>query len=142
MDEFPPKYFLSPNDPALVWAGKDKGGQRGPLVELTDKKLLDHISRSTKKPSTNLKPQLEQSHGGITVDMHPEFSLTWGHAANPPKDDSLWDNSCWPSVIAAGDPGFVLLSLDKWNDKNPKGSKGQRPKWNYNKSYVKRHNGD
>ncbi|OBR02336.1 Chitinase [Colletotrichum higginsianum IMI 349063] len=37
----------------------------------------------------------------------------------PAKDDGLWDNPCWPSMLRPNDPGYALLTNDAWYAKNP-----------------------
>lgn len=167
MDEWPPAYFLNAADPAWIEAGKNKKGQRmrylpsrdnrgaasawrahcshTPIQGLSDADLMALINKGTqnKLPISPSKPDLEQSHVGITVDKRGEFSFAWDHVRTSPKrDDALWDNPCWPSGIAAGDPGFALLYFDEWYDKNPKGKNGKGPKWDYSKAYTKGTNGD
>ncbi len=81
----------------------------------------------------------------------PEFTIaTWAHFANPPKDDGLWDNGCWPKDLAVDDPGFALLAIDPWYQDNvrpfyKKDTNGKvinAPKWDYAKGYEKGKNGD
>ncbi|KAH7228394.1 hypothetical protein B0J15DRAFT_530791 [Fusarium solani] len=35
------------------------------------------------------------------------------------KDDGLWENKCWPSMILPDDPGYALLTDDPWYQHNP-----------------------
>ncbi|PGH16181.1 hypothetical protein AJ79_01948 [Helicocarpus griseus UAMH5409] len=37
----------------------------------------------------------------------------------PAKDDSLWDNPCWLSILRPDDPGYALLTNDDWYIRNP-----------------------
>jgi len=68
----------------------------------------------------------------------PENITAWDHAANPPVDDGLWDNSCWPQARAPKDPGFALLEVDPWNKATHKTKKHD---WDYTKDYVPGVNG-
>lgn len=164
MDEFPPAYLLDANNPAFIYAGKDKRGQRvryipwtdnqgagqswkgmcfvGVLDSMSDKDLQDLITKGSLSKPTNPKPQKESVNVAITVDRKPELIFDWDLPANPSQDDGLSDNGCWPKDIAVGDPGFALLSLDDWYDTNKVGTAGRRTKWDYRKPYVKGQNGD
>ncbi|KAM5349053.1 hypothetical protein ACJ41O_008876 [Fusarium nematophilum] len=150
-DEYPPKYFLNGTSPEFKKAGIDKTGQRirvmpyndnenagrlwksvcfkDPLLAMTDKDLYDRMQKGSRKSSSQVGPDHEKTEMEIVIDHRPEFTLRYHH--NKPKDDGLWDNGCWPNGLAAGDPGFALLSLDEWYDKNTFGHTNQRTKWNY-----------
>ena len=143
MDEFPPAYLLDANNPAFIYAGKDKRGQRvryipwtdnqdagqswkgiffvGVLDSMSDKDLQDLITKSPLSKPTNPQPQKESVNVAIAVDRKPKLIFDWDLPANPSQDDGLGDNGCWPKDIAVGDPGFALLSLDDWYDSNKVG---------------------
>ncbi|KAF5023085.1 hypothetical protein F66182_4842 [Fusarium sp. NRRL 66182] len=164
MDEYPPAYFLTNTDPAWLYAGIDKRGQRvrylpgsentgaasmwtslclkEPLGSISDADLWDRIKRGTNKQSTFPSTQKEVMMLEIMIDERPEFSMSYEHASNPLPDAGLASNPCLPDKLAVGDAGFALLKLDEWYDKNPKGKNGQRTKWDYSKPYVKGTNGD
>ncbi|KAF5542204.1 glycoside hydrolase family 18 [Fusarium phyllophilum] len=164
MDEYPPAYLLTKADPAWQFSGKDKRGQRlrfiprgenagaaamwksiclkEPLKKLTDAELWTRIKRGTNKQSTHPTSQKEVMMLDITIGERPEFSMTYDHEKNPKPDSGLASNPCLPAKLAVNDPGFALLSLDEWYDKNPQGANGGRTKWNYAKPYKKGSNGD
>ncbi|KAK2599166.1 hypothetical protein QQS21_005356 [Conoideocrella luteorostrata] len=162
MDEYPPANLLGLNDPARTNAGLNKKSQRvrllphsenrgagsmwkgtcfnKPVEALSDKEFARQVLTDKKKKSVN-KKGVQQTHATATVDQWPEFTITsWGVPKNT-KDDALWDNKCWPKGIAAGDPGYTLLSLDDWYDTNPPNQNPPGPKYKYNKEYKKGSNG-
>lgn len=50
-----------------------------------------------------------------------DFDNRWENG--PPNRDNDWglrDNPCWPQAIVPDDPGFVLLTNDKWYDETAK----------------------
>ncbi|KAM6505488.1 hypothetical protein FSOLCH5_014701 [Fusarium solani] len=72
------------------------------------------------------------------INIRPAMVLEkYGHVSAPAKDDGLWENDCWPSAIAKTDPGFALLAIDDWYDKNPNAKK-----WDYKEPYDPPTNGD
>jgi len=158
-DEYPPAYLLGPADPALLNGGINARGQliryipklensgagqmfKGacfvpPVKALSDREFRD---RAALAPARDKKVvdtgSLRETFVGITVDQRPEFSWgSWFQAGNPPVDDGMRDNTCWPSVIAAKDPGFPLLTYDPWY-------KGKPMPYDYQKPYVKGKNGE
>ncbi|KAK2601575.1 hypothetical protein QQS21_004893 [Conoideocrella luteorostrata] len=163
IDEWPPAYFLRKNDDEMKLGGKDPRGQRvrylpmednqgagqlwrgvcmkEALEKLTNSELEQKVKKAKRSTPASQKVKHEELHVGIDINHRPEFSLSWGHSANPPADDGLFDNICWPSQLAVGDPGFALLILDEWYSTNPKGGK-TGPRWNYKAPYVKGTNGD
>ncbi|KAL6351717.1 hypothetical protein LRP88_15008 [Fusarium phalaenopsidis] len=162
-DEFPPAYFLEPDDPEWKEGGITKKGQRirymlgtdntgaasmwrnlcwGPaLKELSEtlKDYQDMCEASTKLVTIPL-PQGKGSRYTIepVINIRPAMVLEkYGHVSAPAKDDGLWENDCWPSAIAKTDPGFALLAIDDWYDKNPNAKK-----WDYKEPYDPPTNGD
>ncbi|ERT01646.1 hypothetical protein HMPREF1624_02898 [Sporothrix schenckii ATCC 58251] len=138
-DEYPPAYLLNDADPAFVNSGHNRNGQlvrfvpgkqnqraggmwkgvcfNGPVKELSDREFQDRVARS---PHTNVihDTNLVQTEAAITVDQRPEFTInSWGPPSSP--DDGLGSNPCWPSAIAPLDPGFALLTYDKYYDTHP-----------------------
>lgn len=105
-----------------------------PLQELTDAEFRNQFNRAPNKKA-DMSTGITSLLASITVSHWPEFTVTaWDHAANPPADDGLYSNQCWPSGIAAGDPGFALLNFDPWY-------KGRAPPYDYRKPYVQGANG-
>ncbi|QPH01779.1 hypothetical protein C2857_005982 [Epichloe festucae Fl1] len=155
MDEYPPANLLGLKDPARTNAGVDKTGQRVRVLPHSENrgagsmwkgtcfnKALDALSNTEFEKRVNAargkktvnKNGVRQVHAAITLDIWPHFTISsWGQSKNV-KDDGLWDNQCWPKGIAAGDPGYALLSLDEWRDDNA-------AKYDYRKPYVKGTNG-
>lgn len=154
-DEYPPAYLLSELDPAFVNAGLNSRGQlirfipgddnkkagqmwkgscfNGPVKGLSDRDFKDSVALAPKQVIK--KVGLEQTMAAITVNSRPEFTISsWGQSGNPPQDDGLRDNPCWPNAIAAADPAFALLTFD------PKYG-GQAPPYDYKKPYAKGSNG-
>ncbi|KAI1804250.1 carbohydrate-binding module family 24 protein [Daldinia bambusicola] len=140
-DEYPPAYLLQPNDPAFVNGGKNAQGQlvrwlpwdenqkagqtwKGicfiPPVEALSNQAFENGVKADTNRRLVVQPGIVQTMATVTVNQRPEFSFgTWGHAKQPPKDDGLRDNPCWPSGAAKNDPGFVLLTYDPWYKGNP-----------------------
>jgi hypothetical protein len=141
-DEYPPAYFLHDNHEAHIWGGIDTRGQavryipdadnrgagqywRGaclvpPIAALSLTDLIDKMDKAPNKQTIS-NPNIEITQVMITVETIPEFSFSkWGHAANPPKNNGLEENTCWPSGIARRDPGFQLLSFDPWYNNKPR----------------------
>ena len=165
-DEFPAAYFLNDQMPEWTLGGQDARGQlvrylprranqdagremfrracfNGPVAALPDRVLRAKVAGAPGHlASTNIvHPHRTQTYAAVTIDRWPEFTITaWDHAAaaNPPADDGLWDNACWPQARTPNDPGFALLAIDPWNRAhNPQG-----PDWDYSEPYVKGSNGD
>lgn len=67
---------------------------------------------------------------------HPVFTIdTWEHdPQGVSKDDGLSENPCWPKRIAPLDPGFTLLTFDKYYN-------GNAPPYNYADPYEPGKNG-
>jgi hypothetical protein len=156
-DEYPPAYFLHDQHPAYIWGGIDERGQavrfipaddnRGagqywrsvclvpPVAALSDADFETKVNAAPNKQVIN-EPNLVITQAFITVDTIPEFSFNkWGHSANPPANDGLNENKCWPSGIASKDPGFALLDSDPWYKNKP------RP-YDYTQDYKAGINGD
>jgi hypothetical protein len=141
-DEYPPAYLLSPNDQAHALAGIHQDGQmvrwvpdrqnrgagsmwRGacfmkPLKEISPQVIVDLANDNTKnfgRQVIPVKPTSTNYKVGITVALQqPEFTIAqWNHAgAAGSQDDGLSQNPCWPQAIAPLDPGFTLLSVDRY----------------------------
>lgn len=163
-DEYPPMYLI--NESMVEWkkGGNSSKGQlvrfidnkqnqnagrelfngicfKSPLVDLADRSFKDKVVLAPQHlTSTNVvHPHKTQTLAAITVGKWPEFTITaWDHAANPPVDDGLWDNSCWPQARVPKDPGFALLEVDPWNKATHKTKKHD---WDYTKDYVPGVNG-
>ena len=163
-DEYPPAYYLNDMHPAWIYGGQDTRGQvirylpadenrnagrvlfkrtcfDPPVKALSDRALVDKVQLA---PAANrdriiVNPDKTQTLAVVTVDLRPEFTITaWAHAANPPANDGLWDNKCWPKAIAPNDPGFALLEVDPWY--NGRFTPDRVP-YNYDKEYVPGKNG-
>lgn len=81
---------------------------------------------------------VDQTYVAIDFQWRPEFSIgSWGHLSNPPRNDGLEDNQCWPQSAAKDDPTFVLLRYDPYY-----AHMGKTPRWDYEKPYAKGTNGD
>lgn len=161
MDEYPPAYLLTPRDQAHMLAGKDRDGQmvrwlpgpqnqgagsmwRGacfypPLNELSSQQIIDMANDNTK--NFGLQSSVSQATHteykvGITVAQRPEFTIAqWDHAgAANSQDDGLSQNPCWPQKIAPLDPGFTLLSVDRYYD-------NRVIPYDYSKDYIPGVNG-
>jgi hypothetical protein len=143
MDEYPPAYLLTPRDQAYVLAGKHRDGQmvrwlpapenqgagsmwkgacfHAPLNELSAQQIVDLANDNTKnfgrRPSV-VNPTSTDYKVGITVAQKPEFTIAqWNHAGTAgSQDDGLSQNPCWPQAIAPLDPGFTILSVDRYYD--------------------------
>ncbi|OAL62501.1 hypothetical protein A7C99_7087 [Trichophyton rubrum] len=157
-DEYPPAYFLGPNDPARTNSGLNAQGQLirwlpgrenggggqiwsgacfiGPVKALSDQEFRRKVERASGVNRRVLRAgDLTQTMALVDIPTRPEFSFTsWGHSANPPYRDGLEANPCWPSGIAALDPGFTLLTFDPFYN-------GQSPPYDYKAPYVKGSNG-
>lgn len=147
-DEYPPAYLMNRQNPAWVNSGVDESGQmvrylpadqnqkagqmwkgacfRPALMELTNAEFLRNFNRvGSATPLVRAKKNLkaEMVQGYILLGHRPQFSITqWGHS--PARDDGLFDNTCWPRIAAAGDPGFALLDYDQWYT-------GKQRPWDY-----------
>ncbi len=158
VDEFPPRYLLSDTSPEIVNGGK-KGGQLMRYIPWPDNQgagqmwksacFKPHIAgwtpaefwkRFSAIPLSGLskapsKTGITGLQGKVSVDVVPSFRISkFEHAANPPRDAGLWENTCWPKGIAAGDPGFALWDWDPWYQTN-------RHKYDFSKKYEKGVNG-
>lgn len=154
-DEYPPAYLLHRNHPAFLKAGVDAQGQmvrvlpadenrragrmwkgacfKPPLEDLTNSEFAAKANAAPNKVYA-MKKGYQYTEVHVTVTQRPEFTIAaWGHAAAPPNE-GLDQNSCWPSNIAAADPGFVLLTYDPWYS-------NMAPPYNYKKPYVQGANG-
>lgn len=158
MDEYPPAYLVSKADPAYKNGGKDSSGQlvryipnkqnsgagsmwtgvcfKGPINAMSDRDFEIKVNGAPRLQKRIVrKGTLEIIKAPITVTQRPIFTITaWDHAGNPPPNDDLGQNPCWPSGIAAGDPGYALLTFDLYYG-------GQPPPYNYRAPYKKGTNG-
>jgi hypothetical protein len=143
MDEYPPAYLLTPRDQAYTLAGKHRDGQmvrwlpasdnqgagsmwkgacfQAPLNELSAQQIVDFANDNTKnfgRKADRISPTLTEYQVGITVAQRPEFTIAqWDHAGTAgSQDDGLSENLCWPQAIAPLDPGFTILSIDRYYD--------------------------
>ncbi|KAF5573899.1 glycoside hydrolase family 18 [Fusarium pseudoanthophilum] len=157
-DEFPPAYLLAETDDAFTEAGKSRKGQRlrfipgpdnrragsmwkgvcfaSPLEDLSLKSFHDLVTGGTRGPMGQAG-NTRSGQVAAVIQSRPRFEIAYEiddpkvQTTPKLKDDGLWDNACWPKHMAKTDPGFVLLSLDEWYDKNPK------PVWDYTQAYKK-----
>jgi hypothetical protein len=133
---------LLPNKENQGAGGMWKGACfREPLLDLSDRTFKDKVVLANVNNPRVLVQNADktQTFAAITVDQWPEFTITaWDHAANPPNDDGLWDNRCWPQGRTPNDPGFALLQeADPWNKAHwPNG-----PPWQYAAKYEAGKNG-
>ena len=161
MDEYPPAYLLTPRDQAYVLAGTHRDGQMvrwlpgdensgagsmwqgvcfyAPLKELSPQQIVDLADDNSKnfgRQRSVVNPTSTQYKVGITVAQQPEFTIAqWDHAGTAgSQDDGLSQNPCWPQAIAPLDPGFTLLSVDRYYDNKP-------IPYDYRKDYVPGVNG-
>ncbi len=141
MDEFPPAYLLRNTDDAFVYAGKNRKGQSvrflpakenqdagqlwkgkclsAPLVALSDAEIVRRVGKDANMNVRRVGPTHTKTFATITVDSHPYMTFAFAHANNPPPDDGVALNPCWPANIAAADPGFPLLTFDRFYDTHP-----------------------
>ncbi|KAK2036421.1 glycoside hydrolase family 18 protein [Colletotrichum somersetense] len=158
-DEYPPAYLLDANNPAFVNSGVDRTGQlvryvpnednqkagrmwKGScfgsiLKEMTDVNFDAAVGRAPASAKHVSRPNshLMRTYVAIGVNTHPEFTIaSYDHSASPPFNDGLNDNQCWPSGIAAADPGFALLTYDPYYDTHPM-------PYRYDQAYVQGANG-
>ncbi|KAK1990037.1 glycoside hydrolase [Colletotrichum falcatum] len=148
-DEYPPAYLLDDNNPAFINSGVDRTGQlvrfipgtenqragqmwKGACFGNTLKELSDtNFEAAVSRPNS----QLLRTYVAIGVNTHPEFTIaSYGHSGSPPANDGLNDNQCWPSGLAAADPGYALLTYDPYYDTQPM-------PYRYNQAYVQGTNG-
>lgn len=161
MDEYPPAYLLTPRDQAFTLAGLHRDGQmvrwlpsrqnqgagsmwrgvcfHGPLKELSAQQIVDLANDNSKnfgRQQNIVKPTSTEYTVGITVAHQPEFTIAqWDHIGTlVTQDDGLSQNPCWPQAIAPEDPGFTLLSVDRYYDTRPL-------PYDYNKDYIPGVNG-
>jgi hypothetical protein len=137
-DEYPPIYLMGPSSPAFLNAGRNVQGQMIrflPMLEnkgggqkwksicfmtpLQNAQMNDNEFRRrfNAAPSRTSRSQkgLTQILALLEVEHQPEFSFgSWGHSGQPARDDGLWDNPCWPQMLAPTDPGFALFTYDQW----------------------------
>ncbi|PGG99158.1 hypothetical protein GX51_06417 [Blastomyces parvus] len=157
-DEYPPAYFLSKQHPAYVNSGKNAFGQlvryvpnrqnqdagkmwkgvcfAGPVRGLSDKEVMDK-ARSAPASRKKIIKEIGEvvTMVAVTVSVRPEFTITaWGHSGKPPRNDGLKENPCWPSRMAAKDPGFALLTYDPYYNTH-------NMPYNFRKPYKKGKNG-
>ncbi|KAF2132617.1 carbohydrate-binding module family 24 protein [Dothidotthia symphoricarpi CBS 119687] len=147
-DEYPPLYLLGPQSPAYLNSGQNVNGQlirwipwnenQGagnnwkstcfiPPLEgsrLSDAEFARRFNAANNKVN-RVKQMVTQTFAQIEVDHRPEFSFgSWGHTGQADRDDGLWDNPCWPNVLAPEDPGFCIMNFDPWY-------RGIPPPYNY-----------
>jgi len=161
MDEYPPAYLLTPNDQAYALAGTHRDGQMvrwlpgsdntgagsmwrgacffGPLKNMSPQEIVDLADDNTKNfgRRSNVANPTETSYTvGITIAQQPVFTIAqWDHIGTlVTQDDGLSQNPCWPQAIAPLDPGFTLLSVDRYYDNHPF-------PYDYDKDYVAGVNG-
>ena len=86
---------------------------------LSDAEFERKFNAANNKVNRN-KKGITQTFAQIEVDHRPEFSFgSWGHTGQADRDDGLWDNPCWPNMLAPDDPGFVLMTFDPWYGGKP-----------------------
>jgi hypothetical protein len=152
-DEYPPLYLLGPNSPAYVNSGQNTQGQMIRFVpwdenqgagkkwrsicfatplenaQMSDVEFLRRFNAAPNKVARN-KRGVTQTMALLQVEHQPEFSFgSWGHTGQPDRDDSLWDNPCWPNMLAPNDPGYALFTYDQWYG-------GNAPPYNYKQAAV------
>jgi hypothetical protein len=155
-DEYPPAYLLVDTDVAWTQGGIDSTGQlirylpghenggaanmwagicfSEPLKQITDKEFLDTGKAAVNKKS-NQQANKVTTFITATVAYLPQFAIDdWGYSNSAPTNDGLNDNPCWPSGIAAKDPGFALLQVDPYYGGSP-------PPYTYTKAYQSGSNG-
>lgn len=169
-DEYPPAYLLNKDHTAIREGGKNTWGQLvrylpgkqngaagqmwkgaclGPaLMGLSDQELARRVVAAP--PASKLvipaaargDKLLVKTMAAVTVDHRPEFTLEFEHAGNLPNH-GLNDNPCWPSKMAGKDPGFVLLTYDRYYPREITPPYDPiPPPYNYNAKYVAGSNGD
>ncbi|EXF79264.1 hypothetical protein CFIO01_05052 [Colletotrichum fioriniae PJ7] len=152
-DEYPPAYLLGLQDPARLNSGQNIQGQliryipremnRGAgsmwkgmcmgsaIKDMSDSDYKAKVDADRNKKISVVRVGLTRTEAAVTATVRPELAINkWGHAASPPANDGLDLNTCWPKGIAAGDPGFALLTFDPYYNTHP------RP-YNYSLPYVK-----
>lgn len=158
-DEFPPAYLLTRTDDEYIYGGENEKGQlirvlpatensaggrlwKGvcfkPLTgALSDIAFRKQVNAALNPVRSNPKPNSRRTQVGITVDKRPFLVIDeWFQNQNPLPNNGLNANPCWPSAIAAADPGFNLLTVDPYYGKPP-----QNPPYDYSQPYVKGSNG-
>ncbi|KAK2056737.1 hypothetical protein LY76DRAFT_658737 [Colletotrichum caudatum] len=155
--EYPPAYLLGSNDPAAPHSGLYSQGQLIRYIPGNDSQQAAHMWKGVcfgsvikDIPNSEFRTKVDadknkqvtqigtvlQVSASVTVELRPEFTISkWGHAGNPPQNDGLNDNPCWPSAIAMADPGFAVLDYDTYYDYNPR-----RP-YDYKAPYARGQNG-
>jgi hypothetical protein len=148
-DEYPPLYLLGPQSPAYVNSGQNRNGQLIRWIpwnenqdagkkwrsvcfmpaldsaQLSDAEFERKFNAANNRVNRN-KRGVTQTLAQIEVEHRPE----WGHNAGTiDRDDGLWDNPCWPNILAPEDPGFNLFTFDPWYG-------GNAPPYNYRAAAV------
>ncbi|KAF3802950.1 Killer toxin subunits alpha/beta [Colletotrichum gloeosporioides] len=143
-DEYPPADLLAASSPAVINSGIDRTGQlvryipdkddrkagqmwkgayfASTLKELSGADFDTAVSQAPNSVKSVNRPKtgLLRTYVGVGVNTHPEFTISsHGHSGNPPANDGLNDNKCWPSGIAVPDTGFALLMYDPYYDTHP-----------------------
>ncbi|KAI9150678.1 Glucan 1,3-beta-glucosidase [Paramyrothecium foliicola] len=153
-DEFPPAYFLTPNDVAFVNGGINRNGQlvryapagenRGAgglwrgmcfssvVVNWQDADYTRSASRPVATRTDRINPSHTITYMAVTAAQRP--AMTMAFPGNKLPNDGHNANPCWPSRIAAADPGFALLTFDPYYQ-------GQPPPYNYRLNYTQGVNG-
>jgi hypothetical protein len=156
MDEYPPAHLLHDNHPAFINGGLNTQGQlvrfldsgqnracgsmwkgvcmKPVLMELSDADFARKFLAAPSKVTVVDTKGNTVTKAAMTVTHRPEFTMVFEHASNPPVNDGHNDNQCWPSGIAANDPGFPLLTFDPYY-------RGMAPPYDYAAPYVKGSNG-
>jgi hypothetical protein len=111
-----------------------------PLTQLSNQELWDNVRNTNKiwgaqvDPDFKPVPTKTRYNVGLTVSHRPEFTVAqWDHIVNS-QDDGLSENPCWPKDIAPLDPGFTLLTFDKYYD-------GKKLPYDYKQAYAAGTNG-
>lgn len=102
---------------------------KGAIEPIDDTEIERLVKQKAGVPKRN--GNTNQYYVDITGPFHPSFSITnWQHHAVYPntRDDGLSENTCWPQKIAPKDPGFTLLTFDKYYN-------GADPPYDYKKDY-------
>lgn len=156
MDEWPPAYLIEETSDTFKNAGIDRSGQRMRWLKAGENRgagnqwkgvcfgealkgmTIDDFHKMVmagKKGPKATTGDTTMMNVQVDVDVRPQFSFAYefdepAFVGNKLRDAGLWDNQCWPKKAAKTDPGFALLSLDEWYDKNPTAKV-----WDYKKRY-------
>lgn len=154
-DEYPPAYFMQADSPAWLNSGHNTYGQmvryvpfkqnRGagsiwkqqcfkPIIQGMSNEDLEREIKAASHQVVLDKKGVTKTQAVINVGAYAAIAIDFAHDVKPPVSDGLYDNSCWPSGIAAGDPGFALLTYDQFYG-------GKAPPYDYAQPYVKGRNG-